>query len=323
MQLTRFIQELLYQYECVTIPHFGAFLTRPMEARILPDGMFYPPRKEVNFNQLLVANDGVLAHYFAQKQGVTYENALRSIEKEVSTWKKRLQTQTLRFPGIGELRLNTERKIHFTPWGKVNFELHAFGLIPFKRDPLILNSNEPKIIPIMENSADDDLIFTPDQQEKQENRTPWLRYVAIGVIGIALLGVSYYFGDQYVTEQRIASQEKTQQQIEKNVQEATFDLGSFTPIDLTVEADPTPENESALGQPYYSVIAGSFRSLKNAEKKRDQLIGEGYEAALAQMNPAGLYRVAYGRFTNKKEAINLLYFLKYTLEEEAWYLEEK
>ena len=41
---------------------------------------------------------------------------------------------------------------------------------------------------------------------------------------------------------------------------------------------------------------------------------EGYEnAELAQVNPEGLYRASYGRFATKKEAINLLYFLKYLL----------
>ena len=63
MQLSRYIQELLYQYECVTIPQFGAFLTRSFKAKIDHKGVFYPPRKEVNFNQLLFVNDGLLAHF--------------------------------------------------------------------------------------------------------------------------------------------------------------------------------------------------------------------------------------------------------------------
>ena len=100
MQINRYIQELLYQHECVTIPHFGAFLTRSFQAKVSAQGQFSPPRKEVNFNQLLTANDGVLAHYYAQKESVSYEQALRVIEKEVSSWKRRLQTQTLRFPGV-------------------------------------------------------------------------------------------------------------------------------------------------------------------------------------------------------------------------------
>lgn len=316
MQLTRYIQELLYQHECVTIPCFGAFLTRSFEARVSANGTFSPPRKEVNFNQLLIANDGVLAHYYAQKETVSYEQGLRLIEKEVSSWKRRLQTQTLRFPGVGEIRLNKARKIEFIPWGKVNFDLNSFGLSSFQRNPL----NKTTTLNIMENSNKEDLMFTPEKKKAPSKKSPFLRYAAVGLIGVALLSAAYYFSDQYVTQERILAQEKAQQQIEKNVQEATFDLGTLNAVEVNVAASPvviTPD------QMYYSVIAGSFRSIDNAEKKLSQLIDEGYPAALAQANPDGLYRVAYGRYDTKKEAINMLYFLKYTLEEDAWYLEEK
>ena len=91
MQITGLIKELLYQYECVTIPQFGAFLTRGFEAKVDPSGLFFPPRKEVYFNQLLIANDGVLAYHIAQKENFSYEYSLRLVEKEVSSWKKRLK----------------------------------------------------------------------------------------------------------------------------------------------------------------------------------------------------------------------------------------
>lgn len=319
MLLTRYIQELLYQYECVTIPHFGAFLTRPLMAKVSDGGNFYPPRKEVTFNQLLKTNDGILAHYVAQKEGLTYENALRLIEKEVSSWKKRLKTQTLRFPGVGEILLNFDKKITFIPWGKVNFNTSSFGLTHFKRK---LSSNtiiQPKNSSLMKNN-NDDLMFTPEKEKTK--KSPMLRYAAIGIIGIALLASSYYFGDQYVTEQRLVAQQKAQQQIEKNVQEATFDLGTLSEIEVSVVSKPVQE-ATPLDENYYSVIAGSFRSIENAEKKVETLNEEGYTAALAQSSPDGLYRAAYGRFTSKKEAINLLYYIKYTLKEDAWYLEEK
>ena len=319
MLLTRYIQELLYQYECVTIPHFGAFLTRPLMAKVSDGGNFYPPRKEVTFNQLLKTNDGILAHYVAQKEGLTYENALRLIEKEVSSWKKRLKTQTLRFPGVGEILLNFDKKITFIPWGKVNFDTSSFGLTHFKRK---LSNNtiiQPKISSLMKNN-NDDLMFTPEKEKTK--KSPMLRYAAIGIIGIALLASSYYFGDQYVTEQRLVAQQKAQQQIEKNVQEATFDLGTLSEIEVSVVSKPVQE-ATPLDENYYSVIAGSFRSIENAEKKVETLNEEGYTAALAKSSPDGLYRAAYGRFTSKKEAINLLYYIKYTLKEDAWYLEEK
>ena len=75
-------------------------------------------------------------------------------------------------------------------------------------------------------------------------------------------------------------------------------------------------------QNYYSIIAGSFRSINNAENKLNLLIKEGYKAEMAGKSSEGFHRVAYGRFSSKKKAINLLIFVKYTLQEDAWYLEE-
>ena len=321
MQLSRYIQELLYKYECVTIPQFGAFLTRPLPAEVSLSGAFFPPRKEVTFNQLLMTNDGVLAHYYAQKESMSYEHALRLIDKEVSNWKKRMKTQTLHFTGVGEIQLNLDRKITFSPLGSVNFNINSFGLSSFHRKPILKVIVEPKIISLMEDKNKDDLMFTPENDGTKKSRI--LQYVAVGIIGIALVSASYYFGDQYVSNQRLVAQEQAQKQIEKNVLEATFDLGSLNAIEVSVTTELAPE-KVVLDQVYYSIIAGSFRSLENAENKIEALKEEGYRTAeLAQVNPEGLYRASYARFSTKKEAINLLYFLKYTLKEDAWYLEEK
>jgi hypothetical protein len=320
MQLSRSIEKLLYQHECVTIPQFGAFLTRSFGAKIDYKGLFYPPRKEVNFNQLLLANDGVLAHFIAQKENISYESALRNIEKEVRNWRKRLLTQNLLFPGLGKVQLNQDKKIQFIPLDKVNFELKSFGLYTYERRPILKTLNKSNPDDIMDDTTNDNLMFTPEQKENEKKSTIF-RYAAIGLVGIVLVGASYFFGDRYVTEQRVVEQEKAQKQIEMNVEEATFNIGSLNSINISVSASSV--KEVILDQIYFSIIAGSFRSIKNAENKVAVLEAEGYPAALAKVNPEGLYRVAYGRYNSKKEAINMLYFLKYTLEEEAWYLEER
>jgi hypothetical protein len=54
-----------------------------------------------------------------------------------------------------------------------------------------------------------------------------------------------------------------------------------------------------------------------------QLKANGYDAAFTEINPEGLHRVAYGRFTSKRKALNLHNFIRFSLQEEAWYLEEK
>ena len=71
------------------------------------------------------------------------------------------------------------------------------------------------------------------------------------------------------------------------------------------------------------MIAGSFRLMENATKKITALKKEGYDAELTERNPSGLFRVAYGRFTSKREALSLHDYILYALEQDAWYLEEK
>ena len=323
MLTQQYIKELLYLHECVTVPNFGAFLTRSMNNLIDADnGLFFPPRKEVSFNSLLSNNDGILAHYIAQKEKVSFEQALRRIEKEVISWKQRLNTQQLSFPGIGEIRLNKQKKIIFYPDGKINFDLSAFGLSSFYRKP-IKNSNNKEFNPPqnMEKENKENLMFTPGK--KEEKRKPIAKYAAIGLIGIVLAGSLYYFGNQYVASEKIKSMEMAQKKIKSNVQKATFDLGSISKMNLSFDSKPEVIENEPLDKTFFSVIAGSFRSIKNAERLLEKLIVDGFDAAFTEVNPQGLYRVAYGRFVSKREALNLHNYIRYALKEDAWFLVEK
>ena len=325
MQLQQYIKELLYQHECVTVPNFGAFLTHSISLLIQAEtGVFSPPSKEVSFNHLLKSNDGILAHFMAQKENISYEQALRKIEKEVKVWKQKLQTQHLTFAGIGEMRLNPQKKINFSPFGSINFDLNSFGLKSFIRKTIFTptpNTEEFKSFTIMENENKDDLMFTPEKNENK--RSPIMRYAIIGVIGISLIGSIYYFGSKYIADEKAKATEMAQKKIKSNVQKATFDLGTLSEMNLTIDANPEVIENNPLAQTYFSVIAGSYRSMENAEKKLAELQAEGFDAAFTEVNPEGLHRVAFGRFTSKREALNLHNYIRFALKEEAWYLEEK
>ena len=325
MQLQQYIKELLYRHECVTVPNFGAFLTHSISLLIQPKtGVFSPPSKGVSFNTLLKSNDGILAHFMAQKENISYEQALRKIEKEVIVWKQKLQTQHLTFAGIGEMRLNSQKKINFSPFGSINFDLNSFGLKSFIRKPIFTptpNSEEFKSFTIMENENKDDLMFTPEKNKNK--RSPIMRYAIIGVIGISLIGSIYYFGSKYIADEKAKATQMAQKKIKSNVQKATFDLGTLSEMNLTLDANPEVIENNPLAQTYFSVIAGSYRSMENAEKKLAELQAEGFDAAFTEVNPEGLHRVAFGRFTSKREALNLHNYIRFALKEEAWYLEEK
>ena len=321
MLIKQYIKELLYIHECVTIPSFGAFLTQSTRAFVNYEvGNFEPPKKIIGFNILLKNNDGVLANHLAKKEKISYEKALKKIEKEVIIWKQRLNTQNLFFPGIGEMKLTYDKKIEFSPSRQINFDSNSFGLKPFQRNLIkkIIPVSDNKNLFHMDNQTKDDLMFTPEEKKSQN---PFLKYAAIAILTIALLGTSYYYGDKYMTEEKIEATKIAQKKIKDNVLNATFDLGTISKIELNFDAENNYIQPVAEYN-FYSIIAGSFRSMSNAEKKLSTLIEEGYNAEYSKSSPEGLYRVAYGRFESKKEALKLLNFIRYTLEEEAWYLEE-
>ena len=321
MEIKSYINDLLYQYECVTIPEFGSFLTRKIPAKIGFDGTFTPPKKEVSFNSLLKTNDGILAKHIAQKTNSNYESILKLINKKTIKWIEKLEVESLNFPGIGEMKLNNHGKIEFLPSNEINFYKNSFGLYTFKKNPLVNISYNKKHDQIMENSNNDDLLFTPESKNKKR-KMQYIKYSAIGLLIIVLIGSIYFFSDNYFSNQKLKEIEIAQKKIKSNVQKATFDIGKLSKVELNLNSNTPKVSNLSSNEKYFSVIAGSFRSINNAENKLNSLVKEGYKAEMAKKSSEGFHRVAYGRFISKKKAINLLIFVKYTLQEEAWFLEE-
>lgn len=321
MNLTEHIKTLLRDHACVTIPRFGAFLKKRNTATIQKEG-FMPPRSTVSFNRFLVSNDGLLTKHVAQAQGVSVEQSLRLIEKEVLSWKRKLQTQALIFPGLGEIRLNVSKKMVFAPYENINFDTQSFGMHRFEKKSVA--PIKPQTNPTMENK---NIMFSLDPNSKKKN--PAVRNISLGIAGILVAGAIYYFGDQYIASEQAKQKALSQKQVKSNVQKAVYDLGTLSKIDLNLGAQDAILEEAQVrytttpsGQRYYSVIAGSFREPKNAERMTADLIDQGFKAETIALNADGFYRVAYGRFTSKKEALNLLYFINISLKLDAWFLIE-
>ena len=220
------------------------------------------------------------------------------------------------------MKLNNHGKIEFLPSNEINFYKNSFGLYTFKKNPLINISYNKKHDQIMENSNNDDLLFTPESKNKKR-KMQYIKYSAIGLLIIVLIGSIYFFSDNYLSNQKLKEIEIAQKKIKSNVQKATFDIGKLSKVELNVNSNNSNKVANlSSNEKYFSVIAGSFRSINNAENKLNSLIKEGYKAEMAKKSSEGFHRVAYGRFISKKKAINLLIFVKYTLQEEAWFLEE-
>ena len=117
--------------------------------------------------------------------------------------------------------------------------------------------------------------------------------------------------------------ENRQKKIKSKEQKETFKWGSVTNMCLSVNDELKLAERHTLDSTYYSVVAGSLRSSDNAERVLKNLRVDGLDAAFTELNPQGLYRVAYGRFVSKREALNLHNYVRFALKEDVWFLVEK
>ncbi len=307
MQLETYISDLLYRYECVVIPDFGAFLTQRESAKVHEStNAFYPPKKVLSFNEQIQKNDGLLVHYISDVEKIPFEAALNKIQKRIKSLKSYLiQGETLSFDNIGELFLNKEGKIQFEPSYHLNYLTDAFGLSQFV-SPTVTREVYKEEVEELEEAIP--LAFTPEKRKAR----PYLRYAAVALIALTVGSVvmSKFYVNQIETHNQLA-QEEANKQLEHKIQEATFIIDNPLPaVTLNVEKQS--------GR--YHIVAGAFRVEKNSVKKVNQLQKLGYDARKIGINKYGLHEVVYGSFEDRIEALQALRKIRYNHNKAAWLL---
>lgn len=307
MQLETYISDLLYRYECVIIPDFGAFLTQHQSAKIDDStNAFYPPKKVLSFNEQIQKNDGLLVHYIADVEKIPFENALRKIQKRIKALKSYLiQGETLTFDNIGDIRLSEDGKIQFEPSYHLNYLTDSFGLSHFVSPEVTREALKEEVETIEEAVP---IFITPEKRKER----PYLRYAAIALIALTIgsLGMSKYYIDQIESHNELA-QEEAYEQLENKIQEATFIIDNPLPA-ITLNVD------KRAGK--YHIVAGAFRVEANSFKKVRQLQKLGYNARIIGINRYGLHEVVYESYENRLDALQALRKIRREHNSAAWLL---
>lgn len=307
MQLETYISDLLYRYECVTVPEFGAFLTQKTSATIdEATNAFYPPKKTISFNEQIRKNDGLLAHYIADVEKIPFEEAANQVANRVKGLKSILtQGQTISFDNIGALKLNEEGNMLFEPSYHLNYLTDAFGLSQFVSPEVTREIYKEEVEQIEKVIP---LTVTP---EKRKSR-PYFKYAAVALLALTIGGfaASNYYVDQIETHNQLAQEEATQQ-LETKIQEATFVIENPLPA-ITFNVTKQTGN--------YHIVAGAFRVEENCDKKISQLKAEGFKARKIGANKYGLHQVAYSSHDDRLEALKALRDIKKSHNKDAWLL---
>lgn len=316
MNIVHHLSQLLYRYQCVTIPNFGGFITEIVPASIQESNQtFYPPKKNIYFNANIKNNDGLLANHIARIENVSYEYALAKIEYEVNTWKQQLENRDfLVFKGIGTLKLNSENNIVFEPISQNNFYAEAFGLNQFVSPTIkrVVPINETiSNIPSVEVKTEETPVYTLETEERR-SFFPYVKYAAMFLLSLGGAGFGYA---SYIQQQEVAEtllvQAEVQKEVQNKIQEATFYIGNT--------AQPVVMNIKENYKPFH-IVAGAFRNESNAQKAQSDLVKNGFEAQILPKNNHDLFPVIYGSFVTYAEAQKQLDSIKKTSNSEAWIL---
>ena len=313
MQIEKHISDLLYRYQCVTVPGFGAFLTETVSAHVTGSASsFFPPKKVVSFNANVKNNDGLLANHVALQEKMSYELAVIKIGDVVNEWTYLLQNRNrVVLKNIGEISVNNEMNWVFEPANTVNYLTDSFGLSSFV-SPEITREVLKQEVEALEEKAP--IIFTPERKRDYS----YLKYAAVFVVMLGAGGFGYKtYYDQQIETKTLAVQKKVQEKVQQQIQEATFVISA--PVEAVELSVAAPVEEK---MPYH-LVAGAYRSEENANKAIAELKAAGFEnAKMLPMNKHNLYPVVYGSFKNLNEAQTERKNIQKSHNAEAWLLIE-
>ncbi len=322
MNIQTAISELLYLHDCVIIPGFGGFVTRYQPATIHPtQHQFTAPCKAILFNKSLNANDGLLADHIARRSGKSFNEAVAFIENEVKEFDRLLASgKRVLLTNVGELFLDVEKSIQFSPDPSSNYLLDSYGLVEFQSAAIRRYEDYSKVVqmPVAVESVRKNrnvkriliaasllpfvalmsyLPFNPDlANQSLSNLNPFA-----GVDG----GKSLYTPRTHEVKEINLKDVTFNHTLPVNTSEADAEVKADVVVPaVTTDVVKTEVSQAVQPRSYkFLLIAGCFQSHENALKFVSELTSKGLQASLAGQTPNGLYRVSCGMFNDRNEAV--------------------
>ncbi|MFK7795935.1 MAG: SPOR domain-containing protein [Aureispira sp.] len=325
MDLAAYIEELLYENDCVILPTIGGFIVNLTTAEIdFVEHQLCPPNKTVSFNPKLVNNDGLLVHHVSQKQHISYKQAQTDIETYARQIERELfDNKIVAFNNIGKLYFNSDSKLEFVP-EHTNFLRSSYGLpvvscTPILRSKEYLKPSQAQAAPI---------------RRLKRKKAVWLTPARIAVVAAALLlffatpriWKAFSQPQTPIVAQEISTPAEPARQ-NKVVSASILPTTANTTAETKeVVAEDNTAQETAVAEPVetgatedYVIVLGAFGKEKNAYRLANKLAKDNYLPDVTVKN--GLNRVGVQLNCSPQELQTHLQFLQDNYNPKAWILE--
>jgi cell division septation protein DedD len=332
----KYIQELLFEHDCVIIPGFGGFIGNYSPAKINPVyNTFYPPCKSLLFNIHLKQNDGLLASRISQAEQIPYEHAMDLIRKMLVDWNRVLEDgQELVIERVGKIVKEANGILQFEQDTSVNYLPEAFGLTSLV-SPAIRRSGR-----LDEQRKKTDR-HIPASTNKSGNVARTLKRAAVLALPIGLATFlslthidqirnfqqnysGFLFSKSIPLVKRTNESPKIILSLKKSIPTPKNIVDPNQPVNSGSESQVVKPEVRDAGAPAvnkpYAIIVGAFRFRENAENMVAKLKEEGYDGGIYNVTTTGLFRVSIGSYTSRDEAIRQLAVVRNDNYSSAWLL---
>jgi len=327
-----YLRELLFVYDCVTIPGLGGFIMHSQPARIdLEKNRIYPQSRYPSFNSLLNHDDGLLISAIARTEQISYNDSGLFVHDFARSCKKKLSHgEKILLEGIGEFSANPEGAIRFRHLNHTNFSATAFGLEPLNIYPV---TRQMPRMRSMQKPADRKPQRTTARQPASVR---WTLLLSVPVVLFLLYGIIFPSSIQHLYtnysgivsdfvqpeggEQTIAVQVDKYNPVVLHLPVVPDSPILNSPEPAQVENTMIPLETVIQASSRYYIIGGCFLSEKNADKFMQELISRGFEAEKAGSNNRGQIRISYKSFEEKTSALSYLQMIRNEENPSAWLL---
>ena len=282
MEISQYIKEILLLNDCVIIPEFGGFIANYKPAKV-ENNQFFPPSKEIAFNNKLVSNDGLLVNYISDVEGINYFEAKQKLDSFVEETLLNLErNRNVYFEGIGYLHYDSKENLQFEPQLKENLLVDSYGLQSFTFEKLY-QRQMPQPAARIEMKEPVPVIFQKRKARKLAIAIPLL-------IAMALIPMKH--NKEYFSKSDMGLWEAITQ---------TAPVPTAQLKEEIVQETPAPVITEQSQELKYFIIGGSFKNEENANKYIEQLKAKGYTGKNLGVFK-GLNRVAMIGFATMEEA---------------------
>ncbi len=300
------------------------------------DGMFVPPIRTLGFNPQLQLNDSLLVQSYIEAYDVSYPEALRRIEGEVSELRSHLETEgCYELNDIGLLRLNEEGNLEFEPCEAGILTPSLYGLSSFEMKTLEALKPVAAQVSMVKAVPDEGAITI---------KMSWLRnIVAVAAAFVAFLMIGTPVNNSTkLSDVQQSAFISVPSHGNANANPAPTHEAQTAAVDATpavaAEAERTVEPEAPVTEsepvatadapavPHFYIVMASQVSERNANAFIEQLQSKGYnEGHVLVSGSKKIRRVVYGSFATEEEATAALRQLRKDsrLFRETWVMEIK